>query len=238
MRRLIYAGLVVLCCLGFSTLGCSSCFAGEYVLDEDYSASAETGYSSSYWDYIPEDMTFEEWEEWDPTVGELRELMNEASPSEASPSSVGPSPMSLYPDVYDGSISTTQLSYFQGIVRRFSPQMQYVLFRQGRYLYRLVYSEKLEYKNGAFTAPGLDADGAETNYILYNTEYNTVSDGSEGDFKLTPLSYPVYTSLDSKYPELDGGIKNETKTIMFMLAVMFVFNLVSGFFLPGRYRWG
>lgn len=237
MRRLTYAGLAVLCCLGFSALGCRPCFAGEYVLDEDYSTPVETDYSSGYWDYIPEDMTFEEWEEWEPTVAELRELMSVASPSEASPSSAGPSLMSSYPDVYDGSISTTQLSYFQGIVRRFSPKMHYVLFRQDRYSYRLVYSAQMTYENGVFIAPGQSDDGAETLYILYNTETNRVSDGREGDFRLMPLSYPVYTSLDSKYPELDGGIKNETKTIMFMLAFMFVFNLVSGFFLPGRYRW-
>lgn len=230
MRRLTYAGLALLCCLGLSALGCRPCFAGEYVLDADYSTSAETDYSQGYWDYIPEDMTFEEWEEWEPTAAELRELMSEASPSEASPSSAGPSLMSSYPDVYDGSISTTQLSYFTGIVRRFSPKIQYVLFRQDRYLYRLVYAETMVYDAGVFTA-------SDAQYILYNTEYNTVSEGLEGNFRLTPLSYPVYTSLESKYPELDGGVKNETKTIMFMLGVMFVFNLLSGFFLPGRYRW-
>ena len=238
IRRIFYAGMALLCCLGFLLVGCSPVFAAEYILDQDYSVFPAPDVTGIDWSYIPEDMTFEEWEEWEPTAGELRELMAAASPSEASPSSAGPSPRSSYPDVYDGSISSTQLSYFQGIVRRFTPDVSYVLFRESRYLYRLVYSAQMTYENGRF----ISVDGAlpeeKTLYILYNTEYNTVSDGEEGNFSLSPLSYPVYTNLDSKYPELDGGVKNETKTIIFMLAVMFVYHIVSGFFVSGRYRWG
>lgn len=236
MRRLTDARLVVLCCLVFAALGCRTVYADEYTLDQEYDLPDDTVNQTNFWSYIPDEMTFEDWEEWEPTVEELLDLMSEASPSEATPS--GPSLFSNYPDVYDGSLSTTQLSYFQGIVRRFSPKMKYVLFRQDRYLYRLVQSVHLVYENGVFTAPGRGADGEETLYILYNTDTNRVTDGKEGDFRLTPLSYPVYTNLESKYPELDGGTKNETKTILFMLAVMFVFNLVSGFFLVGRYKWG
>lgn len=206
MRRVIYAGLALLCSLGFSAFGCSPCFADEYILDADYTVPVQADDPESCWDYIPDDMTFDEWQEWEPTVAELRGLMEEASSSEASPSSVGPSLLSSYPDVYDGSISTTQLSYFQGIVRRFSPKVKYVLFRQDRYLYRLVYSAQMTFENGVFIAPGLGGDGEESLYILYNTETNRISDGREGDFQLTPLSYPVYTNLESKYPEL-GSVK-------------------------------
>lgn len=229
MRRFYYAGLAVLCCLGFVYLGCCPVFAAEYLLDQDFTVPSSSAAPGIDWSYIPDDMTFEEWSEWEPTAGELAELR--ATASEASPSSAGPALLSSYPDVYDGSISTTQLSYFTGIVRRFGTKMQYVLFRQDRYLYRLVYAENMTYDAGIFAA-------ADAQYILYNTEYNTVMEGVEGSFKLTPLSYPVYTSLDSKYPELDGGVRNETKTIIFMLAVMFVFDVMSGFFVAGRYRWG
>lgn len=231
IRGIFRAGLAVLCCLGFGFMGCSPVFAAEYTLDQDYTVSSSSGNQGIDWSYIPEYMTFDEWEDWEPTAGELRDLVQAASSSEASPSSAGPALRSSYLDVYDGSISTTQLSYFTGIVRRFSPKFEYVLFRQDRYLYRLVYAEDMVYDSGVFTA-------SDAWYILYNTEYNTVLEGMEGNFRLTPLSYPVYTSLEGKYPDLDGGVKNETKTIMFMLAVMFVFNIVSGFFVPGRYRWG
>lgn len=231
------AGLVVLCSVGLGALGCRPCFAGEYVLDADYSTSAQTVDTSSYWNYIPEDMTFEEWEEWEPTAGELRELMEGASPSEASPSSAGPSLLSSYPDVYDGSISTTQLNYFAGIVQRFSPGMHYVLFRQSRYGYRLVYGKELSYLNGVFMAPAQDVEGQETSYIYYDTEYNRVSDGVEGAFRLTPLSYPVYTDLNSKYPVLEGGRIYEKQAVLFVLVVMWLTGILSGFFIPSRWKW-
>lgn len=235
MRRLKNAGLFILSCVGTLYLGCGTCFADEYILDEGYIPAIEESVPSYSWDYIPEGMTFDEWQDWEPE----EDVERVASASEATPSGPAyyPALRSTYPDVFDGSISTTQLSYFGGIVKRFSPATHYVLFRQSRYEYRLVYSAQMNYENNAFSSSASGADGGKTLYILYNTEYNTVSQGQEGNFRLTPLSYPVYTDLDSKYPVLEERRIYENQALLFVLVFGWLTNFIVGFFGSGKFCW-
>ena len=138
--------------------------------------------------------------------------------------------LSTYSDVYDGTISSTVITYMKGIVCRFSPSIHYVLFREGQYLYRLVYGESLEVDGSNFT-------GTDLKYITYDSRYYTIAEGDEGDFSLDVSSYMVYTDLESMYPVLYEGVsRNEGQALLFCAVVMLLFDIVKAFFSTGRHR--
>lgn len=226
-----------------SGLVCSSALAAEYALDMGVMPSAQETVVQNTPDYFSDIDDFDEWQamdddEWDAYVAEVNEeFYGIASPSSATPSvalysSDGPALYSSYSDVYEGSISSSILDYFKGIVEKLGPDLHYVLFRQDRYYYRLVISPDLTYQNGVFTAP---ADGCE--YVLYYSYDSTVSAGQEGSFRLNVNSYTVYSDLESPYPVLTEGVRGyEFKTALFMFAVIFVFMLCDGIFKLCCYR--
>ena len=225
-------GLCILSCVGILYMGCGTCFADEYILDTGYPkttlpVSQDDSTQAFLGSLSGDDEDFWEWQNEEEIEEEIA-TASEATPSYLSP---GVSVLNYYGDVFDGSISSTQVTYFTGIVSRFSPSIHYVFFRQSQYEYRLVYSPDLDYNGTVFTAPSAE-------YVLYNTRDNYVSQGDEGSFSLTPRSYPVYTDLDSKYPILGGMKVYENKAFLFMLAFGILVNLIVGFFSTGRYRWG
>lgn len=225
-------GLLILSCLGILYLGTRTVFAGEYVLDTGYPKATLSDGQNDVTREILDSMSGDDEDFWEWQDSEEEELNEVATASEATPSYLSPgvTVMNYYGDVFDGSISSTQVTYFTGIVSRFPPSMHYVFFRQSQYEYRLVYSPDLGFDGSVFTAP--DAE-----YVLYNTRDNYVSQGMEGSFSLTPRSYPVYTDLDSKYPILGGVKQYENKAFLFMLAFGILVNFVLGFFGSSRYRW-
>lgn len=216
MRRLIY---VVLCGLVLLALGCTPVFAADY---EVYAPS-----DSETLDYVPapvsgevNDSDFETWQEM------------LASPSEASPSSAtyNIQVMSSYSGVYDGSISTSVLTYFRGMTEKLPPSSHYVLFRQSQYIYRLVYGENLVCNGNRFT-------GTDMMYITYDTRDYVLSSGNEGTFSLSAGSYIVYSDIGDIYPVLVEGVKNyEFKTLLFLCTMYLLFVIVRSFFNVGGYR--
>lgn len=237
---ILYAALFAVFCSG---LVCSSAFASDYALSMGVVPSAQETAVQNTPDYFSDIEDFDEWqdmpdEEWEEYVAEVdAAYYGVASPSSATPSvalysSDGPALYSSYSDVYEGSISSSILDYFKGIVEKLEPDLHYVLFRQDRYYYRLVISSDLVYQNGVFTAP---ADGCE--YVLYYSYDSTVSAGQEGSFRLAVNSYTVYSDLESPYPVLTEGVRGyEFKTVLFMLAVIFVFMLCDGIYKLCVYR--
>lgn len=236
---ILYAALFAVLCSG---LVCSSALASDYALSMGVVPSAQETAVQNTPDYFSDIDDFDEWqdmpdEEWEEYVSEVdAAYYGVASSSSATPSvalySDGPALYSSYSDVYEGSISSSILDYFKGIVEKLEPDLHYVLFRQDRYYYRLVISSDLVYQNGVFTAP---ADGCE--YVLYYSYDSTVTAGQEGSFRLNVNSYTVYSDLESPYPVLTEGVRGyEFKTVLFMLAVIFVFMLCDGIYKLCVYR--
>lgn len=216
MRRLIY---VVLFSLVLFVMGCTPVFAADY---EVYAPD-----SSETLDNVPSpvsgeinDLDFESWQEM------------LASPSEASPSSAtyNIQVMSSYSGAYDGSISTSVLTYFRGMTEKLSPSSHYVLFRQSQYIYRLVYGENLVCNGNRFT-------GTDMMYITYDTRDYVLSSGTEGGFSLNVGSYIVYSDIGDIYPVLVEGVKNyEFKALLFLCTMYLLFVIVRSFFNVGGYR--
>lgn len=216
MRRLIY---VVLFSLVLFVMGCTPVFAADY---EVYAPD-----SSETLDNVPSPVSGEinnlDFESWQEMV---------ASPSEASPSSAtyNIQVMSSYSGVYDGSISTSVLTYFRGMTEKLSPSSHYVLFRQSQYIYRLVYGENLVCNGNRFT-------GTDMMYITYNTRDYVLSSGNEGTFSLNAGNYIVYSDIGDIYPVLVEGVKNyEFKALLFLCTMYLLFVIVRSFFNVGGYR--
>lgn len=151
-----------------------------------------------------------------------------ATGSDATPSNV--TPFSAYSDPYDGSISTSVLQYFRDVVEKLPPDVDYVFFRSGQYDYRLVYSDSLELSGTNFSA-------GNASYISYNNRYSAPvwAAGNEGHFSLTAGSSLVYSSLGDYYPVLLQGVKSyEFKTLLFMLAIGYLFYLCYSWFFIRR----
>lgn len=239
----LYAALFV---MFFSGLVCSSAFADDYSLSMGVMPSNQDIDVQDSPDYFSDIDDFDEWQdipddEWDEYVAEVdASFYGVASSASASPSQLsrvtsvsdGPALYSTYNGVYEGSISSSILDYFRGIVERLGPDMHYVLFRQDRYNYRLVISPDLVYQGGVFTAP---ASGCQ--YVLYYSYDSTVSSGDEGSFRLSVNNYTLFTDLVSPYPVLSEGVRGyEFKTVLFMLGVIFVFMLCDGIYKLCVYR--
>lgn len=141
---------------------------------------------------------------------------------------------SNYGTPYDGSIGTTYLSYFRGVVEKLSPRMHYVLFRPDQYNYRLVYASDLTYSSDRFSA----SDAYYVNY--YVGSYNDrimVTSGSEGSFSLSSNGYPVYSDVSELYPVLtEGGKGYEVRAILYALAFSVIFKIVLSWLTPGRFK--
>lgn len=216
MRRLIY---VVLCCLVLSVMGCITVLAADYEVYAPNHSETLGPVSSPVSDEISE-YDFETWQEM------------AASPSDATPSSAtyNIQVMSSYSGVYDGSISTSVLTYFRGMTEKLPPDSHYVLFRQSQYIYRLVYGKELACSGNRFT-------GTDMKYITYDTRDYVLSSGAEGTFSLNAGNYIVYSDIGDIYPVLVEGVKNyEFKTLLFLCTMYLLFVLVRSFFNVGGYR--
>lgn len=118
-------------------------------------------------------------------------------------------------DVYDGSISTTITTYFDGVVSKLG-DVDYVLFRDTQYEYVFAYGD-LIYDSSTF-----DGDGT-VQIIRYNAgSYNsstTVSYSSDSDFQLTTAGYPIYSNL-GMYPELASHVRGVHFQALFLYLVV------------------
>ena len=138
--------------------------------------------------------------------------------------------LSAYQGVYDGSISTTYLTYARDTVSKLGSDIHYVFFRPEQYEYRLVYGTDLEVTDTRFS-------GSDLSYVSYNSRYSTMSSGVEGAFSLETNNYLVYTDLQGMFPTLDSGVRNyEFKTLLFILVLSLLFSILCKFFSLSRYK--
>lgn len=119
-------------------------------------------------------------------------------------------------DVYDGSISTTYVTYFAGLVEKLGPEVDYVLFRSGQYKYVFAYGD-LEIASRVISGNGVSCVYIDTNY---NT---TVSYGSEASFSVDLGNEMAYSNLGD-YPVLQQGVKSyENKALIVAVCVLFLY---------------
>lgn len=169
-------------------------------------------------------------------VDELESMgvLPSSTPSDAVPGNVVIMPMAVYPNVDDGSMSTSIVQYFKDIVVKLPYGTKYVLFRESDYSYRLVYGKDLDVSGTRFTGTGLD-------YVrYYRTSSNSVyyfATGHEGDFSLSTGGMLVYSNVGGMYPVLIGGVYTyEIQTVLFVLVLTLLLAVCKSFFSTGRYR--
>ncbi len=131
--------------------------------------------------------------------------------------------------IYDGSISTTYLTYFRDILLKYDVSSDYVLFRSNQYTYTLVVGD-LEYSAGTITSIGevsvcnIYQDGN------YNSTYN-INTGTETSFTLEVGTKFIYSNLHC-YPTLTERGDNIAFTTLFVICVMCLC-----FFIRGLFEW-
>lgn len=103
-------------------------------------------------------------------------------------------PFSVTGSPYDGGLSSSTLSFFSGIMRKYSG-VDYVAFRSDQYEYILCY--------GDISLSGSVFSSSSVTVVRYSTRYDTTVSESTESFNLNAGSQPVYSSLGS-YPELEG----------------------------------
>lgn len=251
---------VILCGLFLCVMGAVPVYADEYTLTaESYSHDQTDGSVSSvdlnsWLATVPDDMDFDTYQEimslMHPELSD--EYEEDELPDEdgddvtvASSSTAKRSHSVTYNNVSvqnsyvpdNDTINTTYLQYFKDMLVKLPYGTKYVFFRVNDYEYRLVYGKQLTYENGVFT-------GSDMSYIRYyrqssgNYYYDWLfSSGSEGDFKLTPNGYLVYSNVGDFYPSMNGGAYSyEIYAIVFVLVLSLLFNIVHSFFFVGKYR--
>lgn len=206
-------GRYVLCCACILLAWTVPVYADEWEMDQLYMEDNDSTYNQQ--DYL------DWWEDYD----------DYATPSNATSMDADmPVYYGNYDNVYDGTYSSTYLTYARDTVSKMSPDMDYVFFRSGQYSYRLVYADDLSYDGVYFRSTG-------ASYISYDSRYYTISHGREGSFSLRANNYLVYTSLDTVYPTLDSGVRNyEFKTLLFICTLMLLFGIAKSFFSVRKYR--
>ena len=129
---------------------------------------------------------------------------------------------------YDGTISTTYVTYYKGIASKLGFRQHYVLWRASQYQYKFAYGDNLVWDGSRFTG-----DVSVITYDTYNS--NGLSYSADSAFVLNPGAYMVYSDLTDRYPQLVEGVRTyEVQACLFMLAVIFLFGIVKSFFVGGR----
>lgn len=114
--------------------------------------------------------------------------------------------------VYDGSLSTTYVTYWEDILNTYAAGVDYVGFRSGQYEYKLVTGD-LKYENGVFSGGEVVSHTFDTSGGSYN---NTLSYdvSEERNFTLTPSNKLVYSNLGG-YPDVvERGSDYEVLTLL------------------------
>lgn len=116
---------------------------------------------------------------------------------------------------YPGTISTTYLAYFEGIVQKLLPNQHYVVYRSGQNAYTMVYGEDIALDGFRFTGSGHVVD-------LYRNSSSSSNDWyvgySEDSISLDAGSLYVYSDL-GMFPTLKkGGSALEFTAVLFVLA--------------------
>lgn len=131
--------------------------------------------------------------------------------------------------VYDGTISSTYLTYFQDILAGVSINDHYVAFRSGQYEYTMIVGD-LTYNGNSFTL-----DGTGVSYVFTNATssgYNTTYSYQTADitnFSVNVGDEIIYSDL-GRFPHLEErGARFETISAV-LLAVLVLSGVVRRIF--------
>lgn len=127
----------------------------------------------------------------------------------------------------NGTISDTYLDYFEGVVQKLPYDSHYVIFKSADYAYTMAYGKEIEENDGQFTG---ECETVKIERIGdgYST-YWVVNHGSDSLSLDTGEAF-VYSDL-GVFPTVERGLSSlEAETLLFGLAVAFVFSIVAGVF--------
>ncbi len=152
-------------------------------------------------------------------------VLESETPETVSVVADGIAPLSAY----DGSISSTYIEYFRGLVSKLPVDSHYLFFRDGQYSYILYYSDEL-------SLSGSSVSGSAVSYYRLST-YNGygLSTGSANvnENITTGMYYSDFPGL----PDLRGGGYYVQISLLFVLCFIFVFVLLNLLYkLPKRIR--
>lgn len=117
---------------------------------------------------------------------------------------------------YNGSFNSTALSYFNGVMLN-NVGKDYVAFRGDRYNYYLYFGD-ISY-NGSFS-------GSNLSYVLYNTEYGTISRGTDS-LSISPGSAVVYSNVSNNFSQFTEVTRSEeNRLLLIFIGVVFSLNLL------------
>lgn len=134
--------------------------------------------------------------------------------------------ISVLSSVYDGSISSTYVAFFDRLSAKFGAA-DYVFYRSGQYTYACYWGE-LTFNGSEFTGAGLEcvvltlSSGNQSGYYTWNS-YSGVS------LDLAPDGDLVYSSLGS-YPVLDTPSVGYDYTLLFVVIVALIAVFIRGIF--------
>lgn len=122
---------------------------------------------------------------------------------------------------YQGSFNSTALNYFTGVMLN-NTGKDYVAFRGSQYMYYLFYGDTIEY-TGVFT-------GSDLNYVSYNSQYGTISRGTD-NLDIDPNNTIVYSNVSDSYAHLvEVKTVEETRSQSIVTASIFLLISVLWFF--------
>lgn len=128
---------------------------------------------------------------------------------------------------YPGTISTTYLDYFEGIVEKLSPKNHYVVWRSGQYAYTLAYGENIGYSSGTFLGNCYTVE-IYRNSSSYSSDWYTRS-GTDS-LALDASGLFIYSDL-GMFPRFERGLRyGEEMAVLVAICVATVFLLASRIF--------
>lgn len=136
---------------------------------------------------------------------------------------VGDSLRAISGSAYNGTIGTTYLEYFNGVIDRLPVGTTYLVYRPDRYDYRIVYGDALTESGGRFSA-------SEANYInVYSYDTTEVTRGTDS-VNVTVGNAMVYSNVPGYPNSMKGVTHAEGLAIMALLAIILLFDVVRGLF--------
>ena len=144
-------------------------------------------------------------------------------------------PSSAY-TIYDGTISSTHLTTFKGILSNIPLDDNYVLFRSSQYEYTLV-SGDLTISGSAISSSGNCMAYTLNTQTNNNRNYYTYTTEEISNFNLNVGDRVVYSDIGG-YPQLEerGSVYEATITIVLVVSCLFGFlSGISAFIFRRRY---
>lgn len=129
---------------------------------------------------------------------------------------------------YPGTLNSTYLDYFRGIVEKISFMEHYVAWRSGQYEYYLVWGDDLELNGDEFSGDALNYCRIYQSSGTYSGNYY-VEFGTD-TFYLTTGTGFVYSDLGDYAALTEGGTHLEALTLLFAVGFAVVYGVCHDIF--------